>query len=278
MKDKVEKEVGERINLSADTHRKIVNIYNNKMLGSKVLYLSLAIIITVIAIAMSIVYIPRAEIDIPAKEWVTLVSIAMVIILADIGVLSECIMVPRNIRNNKLKCIKAKMTSKKEYTNTSNKESEYLKYEVYLNDDMFRLACTQEFKHINNESDLIFIYVKSAFTKNYLPLLAYIPDEKGLDFEILHPIGISYEQFINGEHTHSDDNTQEYLSYHDDLIGSKTSSIIELENKLEQAQPGSKEQVRILEQIGEERHRLKKQQAKSKKLNKLKEIIEIIRK
>lgn len=278
MKNKVEKETGEHVNLSDETHRKIVNIYNNKMLGSKVLYLSLAIIITVIAIAMAVIYIPRVEINIPAKEWTTIASIAMVIILADIGVLSECIIVPRNIRNNKLMCIKAKMTGKKEYANASSKESEYLKYEVYLNNDVFRLACAQEFKHIGTESDLIFIYVKSAFTKNYLPLLAYKSDEKGLDYELLHPIDLSYDEFIKGKHTQSDSNTQGHLSYHDDLAGSRTSSIIELENKLEQAQPGSKEQVKILEQIGEERHRLKKQQAKSKKLNKLKEIIEIIRK
>lgn len=278
MKNKVEKEAGEHIELSAETHRKIINIYNNKMLGSKVLYLSLAIIITVIAIAMAIIYIPRAEIDITVKEWTTIASIAMVIILADIGVLSECIIVPRNIRNNKLRCIKAKITGKKEYTNASSKESEYLKYEIYLNNDAFRLACAQEFKHIDTESDLIFVYVKSAFTKNYLPLLAYKSDEKGLDYELLHPIGLSYDKFIKGEHTQSDSNTQGHLSYHDDLVDSNTSSIIELENKLEQAQPGSREQVKILEQIGEERHRLKKQQAKSKKLNKLKEIIEIIRK
>lgn len=277
MKNKVEKEDGEPIEISAETHRKIVNIYNNKMLGSKVLYLSLAIIITVIAIAMAIVYIPRAEIDIPAKEWVTIASIAIVIVLADIGVLSECIMVPRNIRNNKLKCIKAKMTSKKEYKN-ANKESDYLKYEVYLGDDAFRLACTQEFNHIDKESDLVFVYVKSAFTKTYLPLFVYMPDERGLDYEVLHPIDLSYSQFINGEHVELDNSTKEHLSYHDDLVDCKTSSLIELENKLEQAQPGSKEQVKILEQIGEERHRLKKKQAKSKRLSKLKEIIEIIRK
>lgn len=277
MKNKVEKEAGEPIEISAETHRKIVNIYNNKMLGSKVLYLSLAVIITVIAIAMAMVYIPRAEIDIPAKEWVTIASIAIVIVLADIGVLSECIMVPRNIRNNKLKYIKAKMTSKKEYKN-ANKESDYLNYEVYLGDDAFRLACTHEFNHIDKESDLVFVYVKSAFTKTYLPLFVYMPDERGLDYEVLHPIDLSYSQFINGEHVESDNSTKEHLSYHDDLVDCKTSSLIELENKLEQAQPGSKEQVKILEQIGEERYRLKKKQAKSKRLSKLKEIIEIIRK
>ena len=266
------------IDISSDTHKKIMSIYSTKMLGSKVLYLGLVLIITVATIALAIVYIPKAEASITNREYVALGGIALAIIIADLATIHEYIIIPMNIKNNKLKCIRGKITDKREFVDVNEKNSDFFKYEVYMDNDIFKLACAKEYRYIDKNTNVNFVYVKSALGKYYLPLLAYLPDEIGLDYEMLNTPDFSYEQFRSNE-TGKDisDNEVKIKSYHDDLDGAKTKVLIQLEEELTKAPAGSKEQLRIMEKIGAERHKIKRANAKKNRLNKLKEIIAIIK-
>lgn len=282
------KEIRNELNimqLSYDTEAKIVNIYNAKTRGSRAVYMCLAAIINTVTIVFISKYIFNVEATITMKDYATLFIVLAVILVIDAFiVLSECVIIHRNVNKHRMMCYKGKIDGKKEL-NTGTSENQYYKYEIYRNNEVFRLACSKEFKYIDENAEVNFVYVKSTFGKSYIPLMVYLPDEIGLDYETLSNTDFSYEQFRDSKlHGKPISMLPEDLkeinnskSYHNDLDGKCTSSLIELEEKLANAPAGSKEQLRLMEKIGEERHKIKKLNARKNKLRKIKEIIAIIK-
>lgn len=266
------------INISSETHKKIVKVYSAKMLGSKILYLGLTLIIDVVTSVLAIMNIPRAEANITTKESAIIIGIATLILAVNFIMVSEYIIIPKNIKKKRIKCLRGNITGKKAFNGSSDRNNEFLRYEIYVDNDSFRLACADEYNYISKTTDVNFIYVKPAIGRRYIPLIAYLPDETGLDYEMLNSPEFSYEQFKYGET--SEDNTDLIdlaMCYRDEIENSKTKAILELEKELEKAPAGSKKQVKIMEKIGAERHKIKKANARKNRWNKLKEIIAIIK-
>lgn len=266
--------------IDINLHDKIVRVYNKKILGSKVLFIGLALITDTALILKVIEHRLSPNTILTSKDYAVFVGVLLALIGVNIAIAAEYIIVPRNIKKNRLKCITAPVTRPKNFlaNKQGNKSEFFARYEVHYEDDVFELACAEEYEKISKGEAVKLIYVKSAFSKKYTPLMVYLPDEKGLDYELLDKKPCTYEQFTSGVNAGADANGESPAeNYHDDLEGSKTNKLTELEEQLAKAPAGSKEQFRIMEQIGVERHRIKKSVAKSNRMQKIKEIIAIIR-
>lgn len=275
--------------VNSELHKQIYEVYKKKTLGSRVIYIALGGIITIVVAFVIINNMFKVNTDITNKDCLIIAMILLAIILIDLIIFFEQILIPKNVKLNKLKYKIGHITGKRligsknakgAIDSENNSESE-----LYVGNEVFKLACEYEYRYIDTNTSICLIYTKAPLINKYIPLLAYMPDKIGLDYELLSTKEFSFEQFRNNvlnrrtnniNNIHSD-STEAIENYHDDLDGQKTDRLLELERNLANAEAGSKEQLKIMESIGEERHRIKKLMAKKNRFSKLREIIAIIR-